>query len=604
MEVINQIVKSQYAPKNTRCLWLCQGAIRHFGNTGWEPLRVEAQSSIGWDDIISKPNTLDGYGITDAVQKIKGKSLSTNDYTTAEKDKLKGLSNYNDTEVKKSISNEITRATGVEKALTDDLKTEVSRAVAAENVLTTKCSTLESDKVDKVSGKGLSTNDFTNAYKAMLDADPYQRLEDMYAYGVEWDTTVANPAVTRIGNPLLHATLPVQSQYRGCVAKGGVIQYYLNPNDWSQKEDGTPSVLDGTDGVKRVHTPRFYGKSGKNGTKKWVKISTVKIDESWLEIPSLVTDAELFTIDKTDAANPKAACVNNTTPNFRGGGDRTANDDYLSTDRFRSDLGKPRTDMSRATARTYATNAGSELLCYEYYKWIFYWAFVIEYATFNSQAPFNASLTPVGYHQGGLGEGVTTWANDAATWSGYNGTYPIVPCGYMDSIGNFTGVKDLVIPTTGSVLTKTFKVPKYRGFTVPLSGIWLNVDGVILERTAANQPSNVYTTKDSAAFGDDNTAKAKMTIAGVEIASDGWIKDFDLGTSGEIIPSAIGGSATTYMCDYHWCNASVIFMRTLLVGGGAANGSDAGLGYFNSADGVGVAYSDVGFLSTNKFIDA
>ena len=254
--------------------------------------------------------------------------------------------------------------------------------------------------------------------------------------------------------------------------------------------------------------------------------------------------------------------------------------------------------------RTYATNAGSEMLCYEYYKWIFYWAWVIEYATFNSQAAYNAELTAEGYHQGGLGDGVTTWNGD---WNTYNGYYPLTPCGYCNEFGNFTGVKDLVIPETvvnesTTLATKTFKVPRWRGFDNPFGDIWTNLDGIILERTEANQPSSVYTTTDTSAFGDDNTARGKMTVAGTEVASDGYIKAFDLGEKGEIIPSAVGGSVTTYMCDYHYCNASSTALRTLLVGGNASDGGYAGLGYFYSYAGVGAANAGVGFRTLNKVV--
>lgn len=38
------------------------------------------------------------------VDKVEGKVLSSNDYTTAEKEKLAGLSNYNDTEIKADIA--------------------------------------------------------------------------------------------------------------------------------------------------------------------------------------------------------------------------------------------------------------------------------------------------------------------------------------------------------------------------------------------------------------------------------------------------------------------------------------------------------------------
>lgn len=504
------------------------------------------------------------------VDKVDGKQLSTNDYTTSEKNKLQGIA---------ANANNYTHPT-----------TAGNKHLPAGGTV----------------GQVLvNSGDGTGEWKDVEPGIDLTGLEDIYSYGVEWDSTVADPTLTRIGNPLLHKSLPVQSQYKGCVANGAAINYYLDPNDWSKKADGGNSVLDGTDGTVRVHIPKFYGKSGVEGTKRWVRMSTIKMDNTWIEIPEMLVDAYRSTVDTTVSATPKAVSVVNTTAQFRGGGNRTANDTYLDTDAFRSDLGKPRTNISRANMRTYATNAGSEMLCYEYYKWIFYWAWVIEYATFNSQATYNAELTADGYHQGGLGPGITDWNNNANGWSGYNGTYPITPCGYCNDIGNFTGIKELVIPETvvdesTTVPTKTFKVPRWRGFDNPFGDIWTNLDGIILERTAANQPSSVYTTSNPSAFGDDNTAKGKMTVAGKEIASDGYTKDFDLGSKGEIIPSVVGGSATTYMCDYHWCNTASTSLRTLIVGSNASYGGSAGLGGFYSGNGVGYVGSGVGFRTLNR----
>lgn len=501
------------------------------------------------------------------VDKVDGKQLSTNDYTTSEKNKLQGIA---------ANANNYTHPT-----------TAGNKHLPAGGTV----------------GQVLvNSGDGTGEWKDVEPGIDLTGLEDIYSYGVEWDSTVADPTLTRIGNPLLHKSLPVQSQYKGCVANGAAINYYLDPNDWSKKADGGNSVLDGTDGTVRVHIPKFYGKSGVEGNKRWVRISTVKCDDTWVEIPEMLLDAYRSTVNQT---GNKAVSVVNTTAQFRGGGNRTANDTYLDTDAFRSDLGKPRTNISRANMRTYATNAGSEMLCYEYYKWIFYWAWVIEYATFNSQATYNAELTADGYHQGGLGPGITDWNNNANGWSGYNRTYPITPCGYCNDIGNFTGIKELVIPETvvdesTTVPTKTFKVPRWRGFDNPFGDIWTNLDGIILERTAANQPSSVYTTSNPSAFGDDNTAKGKMTVAGKEIASDGYTKDFDLGSKGEIIPSAVGGSVTTYMCDYHWCNAASTSLRMLIVGSHAFDSGLAGLGYFYSGYGVGTVSSVVGFRTLNR----
>ena len=532
------------------------------------------------------------------VDKVDGKQLSTNDYTTAEKQEVAKIANKVDKVEGKQLSTE---------DYTTAEKTKLQGVAAnANNYVHPTTAGNKHIPAGGTAGQILVNNgDGTAEWQDNQGGGiDYTGLEDIYSYGVEWDSTVADPTLTRIGNPLLHKSLPIQSQYKGCVANGAEINYYLNPNDWSQKADGTPSVLDGTDGTVRVHIPKFYGKSGVEGTKRWVRMSTIKMDNTWIEIPEMLVDAYRSTVDTTVSATPKAVSVVNTTAQFRGGGNRTANDTYLDTDAFRSDLGKPRTNISRANMRTYATNAGSEMLCYEYYKWIFYWAWVVEYATLNSQKAYTADLTAEGYHQGGLGDGVTTWNGD---WNTYNGYYPLTPCGYCNDIGNFTGVKDLVIPETvinesTTVASKTFKVPRWRGFDNPFGDIWTNLDGIILERTAANQPSSVYTTTDPTAFGDDNTAKGKMTVAGTEIASDGWIKDYDLGETGEIIPSVVSGSATTYMCDYHYCNASSTALRTLFVGGNVPNGGNAGLGCFHSHHGVGTAGTAVGFRTLNKVV--
>lgn len=534
--------------------------------------------------------------------------------------------------------------------------------------------TAVNNKVDKVDGKGLSVNDFTNDLKTKLGgvaagannythpttsgnkhipaggalgqiltfsnegtaqwADSSTKLEsqfqalnqawkelqtaqqnldnqvtamsaDLYSYGVEWDITVPSPILTRIGNPLLHKSLPIQSAYRGCVANNGVVNYYLYPDSWAYKEDGTtPSVLDGSEGTVRVNTPKFYGKSGSNGNKRWVRQSTVKIDDSWVEIPELLIDAYRSTVNTTVSATPKAVSVVNTTAQFRGGRNRKDFDTYLDTDAFRSDLGKPRTSVPRATMRTYATNAGSELLCYEYYKWIFYWNYVIEYANFDSQADYKAELTSDGYRQGGLGKGVAYWNNSMTSWLGYNDLNPLTPCGYCNDIGNFTGIKDLVIPEctatngTSTVDTHTFKVPRWRGFDNPFGDIYTNLDGVVIQRTAEYEISSVYTTTDKAEFTD---AIGNKTIAGYEVAEDGGIEEFDLRETAEIIPSSCRAPlSTTYMCDYHYCSTKSTALRTLRVGGDANSGSNAGLGFFLSNDTVDYARSVVGFRTLNR----
>ena len=473
-----------------------------------------------------------------------------------------------------------------EKADASALANEVTRATAAEATLQNSFDQFANKTATKEQFGVVKVGDGINVNAGVISIAP-DYLVDMMSYGVEWDVTVADPTCTRIGNPLFHKSLPIQSEYKGCVVKNGKLQYYLNPNDWTKTSNGSNSNLDGTDGDVMIHTPKFYGKSGSNGNKRWVRISTVKVDASWVEIPEMFISAYRNTI-YTDGDTTKIASVVSTDAKYRGGGRRSAYDEYLSTDQFKTDLGKPISNISRATMRTYAAATGQELLCYEFYKWIFYWNYVIEYANFNSQKEFNSELTSDGYHQGGLGPGLTTW--DWDSWSAYNGNYAITPCGYTNEFGNFSGVKAIQLQSP----EKTLYANRWRGFENPFGDIWTNLEGIVIKRDVAKSNSNVYTTTDVSKYGEDYSL---FDIAGVEVAQDGWIATFDLGSKAEIIPSSIAWSESTYKCDYHWCNVDSVENRTLQVGGGTAYGGRAGLGSFLSDDGVGDAHADVGFRS-------
>lgn len=473
-----------------------------------------------------------------------------------------------------------------EKADASALENEVTRATAAEATLqnsfdqfVSKTATKEQFGVVKV-GEGLNVN------AGVISIAP-DYLVDMVSYGVEWDIAVADPTCTRIGNPLFHKSLPIQSEYKGCVVKDGKLQYYLNPNDWSKTSNGSDSNLDGTDGDVMIHTPKFYGKSGSNGNKRWVRISTVKVDASWIEIPEMFISAYHNTI-YTDVDTIKIASVVSTDEKYRGGGRRLEYDQYLSTDQFKTDLRKPVSNISRALMRTYASAARQELLCYEFYKWIFYWNYVIEYANFNSQKEFNSELTSDGYHQGGLGPGLATW--DWDQWDSYNGNYAITPCGYTNEFGNFSGVKAIQLQSS----EKTLYANRWRGFENPFGDILTNLEGIVIKRDVTGADSNVYTTTDVSKYGEDYSL---FDISGVEITQDGWIGTFNLGSKAEIIPSSIAGSESTYKCDYHWCNVDSVENRTLLVGGLTHNGGPAGLGSFDSVNGVDLAATTVGFRS-------
>jgi hypothetical protein len=189
-----------------------------------------------------------------------------------------------------------------------------------------------------------------------------------------------------------------------------------------------------------------------------------------------------------------------------------------------------------------------------------------------------------------MGSGVTTW--NSSPWNDYNGYYPITPCGYLNELGNGTGLKEMI---TGTGMT--FQVPRWRGFDNPFGDIWTNLDGCI------HYNYIFYVINDSDNYTDsitDITTKADRAVE--ECHSSGHCyKEFNIGDSADIVPDGSGsGSATTYKCDYHWTASGG--PHILVVGGCAYSGGRAGLGYFDSDYSVSYAHSDVGFRSVASFV--
>ena len=422
---------------------------------------------------------------------------------------------------------------------------------------------------------------------------------DQVSYGIEWDITVADSACTRIGNMSMHRTLPIQSAFKGCVAKGNKIQYYLDPNDWSKKADGSASVLDGTDGDVRVDTGNvWYYKGFESSNKRQFRMSLTKVDDTWTEVPRLLISAWGITLDKTIADTPKACVVMNTSAAYRGGNNDSSLDSYLDTLPCRSNLGKPATSVSRINMRTYIANAANnqEILCYDFYKALC-WCYYVEYANFNCQLNFNAELTSDGYHQGGLGNGLTTFSQ-TNVWNKFNSNNPITPCGYLNDIGNFSGVKEISIPTividdSYTINAITLTPCKYRGFENLFGDYYKNLEGIVLQKSDADSANVIYATSDNTKFDDDILNKE---IRGTEAKDSGYIKTFVFGDKAEIIPATIGANTTTYKSDYHYTNNDTD-KKTLFAGGSAIDGGIAGFGYSGSYYGVSYANTDRGFFS-------
>lgn len=372
-------------------------------------------------------------------------------YTQSETDsklaaKADASTTYTKTDVDTKVNGKADSSTVT--TLSDSLESLKSSAATSEQL---SAETARAKAAEEANAKNIATNSESIAANVENIASNTERIAtlenktllDQLSYGVEWDITKSTPKCTRVGNMQMHKTLPIQNSLKGCIFTKDGVKYYLDPNDWSKKADGTEAKLDGTDGDVGVHHMKFYIRSWTSvdgdSNRKQVRISPFQIDGSWYEVKEGVISAYCATVDTTDSTSLKARSVVSDATNMRGGGNRSAND---SLDDYQTDLGKPRTATSRANFRTYARNNGYELLDYTNYKNCIYWLFVIEYATFYNQDTFTDELTSEGYHQGGLGVGVTNvnyWL-----WYWFTGNvYPFVKNGYTDSLGNNTGEIEL-----------------------------------------------------------------------------------------------------------------------------------------------------------------
>lgn len=405
-------------------------------------------------------------------------------------------------------------------------------------------------------------------------------LEERYAYGVEWDTASSSPDGVRVGNMQLHRELPVQSKMRRCLLDrdGGVKEYLDNELSWGG------SYLDY---AVMTEMPEHWYKLYFNGTKFRMMLSEIPlpgykhVDKFYIS----TYEARMYRTDNLLCSAAGASKLSDPNSiNFRGG-DNTAEWD----DTYRSLLGCPVTNLTRDQFRQAARKRGSgwEMYTYGAHKTLF-WLFAVEYATLNSQKSFNAQKDANGFSQGGLGPGPTQMTD----WTNFNNANPLIPCGYTNEFGNGSGEKAYVVKNASGGTHATLMVNRYRGIENPFGHIWKYTDGANIQVTTGdNGLSILWTTADPSNFSDSSYVgyDKKGNICRV----NGYAKNTLLGEDGDIIATEIGGSSSTYWCDYYYTNTSTNSLRLVAVGGGS-DGADAGFIRVNTSETPSGAYKHFG----------
>lgn len=396
-------------------------------------------------------------------------------------------------------------------------------------------------------------------------------LEERYAYGVEWDTASSSPDGVRVGNMQLHRELPIQSKMRRCLLDrdGGVKEYLDNELSWGG------SYLDY---AVMTEMPEHWYKLYFNGTKFRMMLSEIPlpgykhVDKFYIS----TYEARMYRTDNLLCSAAGASKLSDPNSiNFRGG-DNTAEWD----DTYRSLLGCPVTNLTRDQFRQAARKRGSgwEMYTYGAHKTLF-WLFAVEYATLNSQKPFNAQKDANGFAQGGLGPGPTQMTD----WTNFNNANPLIPCGYTNEFGNGSGEKAYVVKNASGGTHATLMANRYRGIENPFGHIWKYTDGANIQVTTGDAGLSIlWTTDDPSNFSD--TSYTGYDKKGNICRTDGYAKKMLLGEDGDIVATEVGGSSSTYWCDYYYTYTSANRMQTVLVGGSADIGQNSGLAYINTHD--------------------
>jgi hypothetical protein len=159
---------------------------------------------------------------------------------------------------------------------------------------TSQLADIATNKESAINGQILTSNgDGTSTFH-------YSTAETITVYGVKIDTTNSNPltALTYTDDAIgFTPALGNNGNFNAgswadkfpfnaikpCLYKDGAVNYYLNPNDYTQKADGVTAsdITSGADGDVMIEFPKTWWKFETIGTDLYIKYSDLQMDEAY-----------------------------------------------------------------------------------------------------------------------------------------------------------------------------------------------------------------------------------------------------------------------------------------------------------------------------------
>jgi hypothetical protein len=387
-----------------------------------------------------------------------------------------------------------------------------------------------------------------------------------------WDNgQFTNPLAKPQLTPSQEVINSLHSGMRGCLLlDNGTVNYYLNANNWNFKEDGSPSVLTGADGMVMVEIPKFYVKNQSSFGTYWKPVISPLPLPGFEIHPAFIKDgvevnhryysaydACVFRAsDSTYISGLNLDVVNSTSvPGFN-----------INTDILASVSGiYPMVGLNRVEFRTLAHRRGTGWRLGDFALWSAIGLLMaVEAQTFNGQAVYGAGNTNSSY---------------LVTSSNQNDS-PHTPAGAGNLIGNGS---TNIISGSGVNARPGISYMKYRG----IENFWGNcrnwTDGINLNGSSTEV--FVYWTNNRANFVDATATNLQLlgTIPQTNGATR-YATKFNQNTTWALVPTEISTASSHGTTDVF---RTADGWHGLSVGGSASDGGSAGAFAFSGSTGAG-----------------
>jgi hypothetical protein len=375
-------------------------------------------------------------------------------------------------------------------------------------------------------------------YKTLVDTS---NLEDTLAYWYENDENNSSTTCATGGNRNVIESL--RSKFKRCIAKpygddAALISYCNEENSANWPDGSAIDIVFARKENRMVHFPKYYHKTVERSPGIWrTYISEQQIDSDYIEEPEMLLGTfEAYT--NTDGTLLSAWGVTSTASQTMA--------TFVSQAKSNGPL------WGIGDYRSHATIA--RMFC-AYYK-------TTNISTSNSAIPCSGGTKRYNY-------GIT---------------------GATITLGNRDGKKATTSDTS-------YYSTNFLGLEDCYYSKWEFVQGI-------NLLKGKYVVYDGGSFPDKDVAELEaagatnIRVVGYEpnpaatAAYNGWIKAIAQGKYGDVVPTAHGGSETTYYSDYSWFNptGNRIFLRS----GVSDNGSRCGVFLANADDASSISWSYFG----------